>query len=153
MVPLFPHPWTVRIISVYLFCTGLDTFDSFFQVPVFILGIRGLWKGKKTYYIIFSVPADLRLDSCAIYLLLLIYGASTSTTLLPCLAVLLGTPITSPETIAANVISVTWSQKQLLLTSYIPFLILPLLMTVDMALRISKLVQIGIRVQDNTKKQ
>ncbi|KAH7885861.1 transmembrane protein 6/97 [Phlebopus sp. FC_14] len=110
--------------------------EASFQVPVFVLGMRGLWK-----------------DSRSIYVLLLIYAASTATTTLPCVAVLLGMPATSAETVAAGVQSLTSSQRLLLLTSYIPFFLLPLFMTVDMALRILQLVHVGAAatVQKKTK--
>lgn len=75
-------------------------------------------------------------DSRLIYLLLLIYAASTATTTLPCLMVIIATPITSSDTVAAHTLSVTSTQKMLLLSSYIPFLLVPLCMTVDMAFRI-----------------
>ncbi|THH06461.1 hypothetical protein EW146_g9602, partial [Bondarzewia mesenterica] len=84
-------------------------------------------------------------DSSFIYVLLAIYGASTSTTTLACLSVLLNTPTTSAETIAANIISVSFPQRMILLSSYLPFFFLPLYMTVDMAFRIEKLVAAGLR--------
>jgi len=108
--------------------------EAFFQVPVFILGMRGLWK-----------------DSRSIYILLLIYGASTATTVLPCLAVLLSTPITSADTIAAGVPSVSASQRLLLLSSYVPFFVLPAFMTFDMATRIARLVRVGAAVAPERK--
>ena len=85
------------------------------------------------------VPA---VGSSSIYPLLLIYGASTTMTVLPCLVVLLSTPITNVETIAAGIHSITPFQQLLLLSSYLPFLLIPLLMTVDMAFRLSNLVPI-----------
>ncbi|KAG1728110.1 transmembrane protein 6/97 [Suillus lakei] len=108
--------------------------EVLFQLPVFVLGARGLWR-----------------DSRSIYVLLLIYAASTTTTILPCLSVLLTTPITSPQTIAEKVVSVTTFQRFLLLSSYIPFFVIPLIMTVDMASRLSKLITTGIDAADNKK--
>ncbi|KAI0825504.1 transmembrane protein 6/97 [Irpex lacteus] len=104
------------------------TLEAIFQLPVFVLGMYGLLRGSKS-----------------IYILLLIYGASTSTTTLPCIAVVLFTPITSAETIAANVTSITAQQQILLLASYIPFFLVPLLITVDMAFRVLALVREGER--------
>ncbi|KAN0101022.1 Transmembrane protein 6/97 [Tylopilus felleus] len=95
--------------------------EAFFQVPVFVIGMIGLWK-----------------DSHSTYLLLLIYGASTATTTLPCLAVLLSTPITSAHTIASGAQSITVSQYYLLLSSYLPFFLLPVFMVVDMAIRVTR---------------
>ncbi|KAG2354951.1 transmembrane protein 6/97 [Suillus spraguei] len=108
--------------------------EALFQLPVFVLGARGLWR-----------------DARSIYVLLLVYGASTTTTTLPCLSVLLTTPTTSAQTITDQVISVTSSQRLLLLSSYIPFFVIPLVMTVDMASRLSKLVTTGIDAADDKK--
>ncbi|KAL4067390.1 transmembrane protein 6/97 [Scleroderma yunnanense] len=108
--------------------------EAFFQLPVFVLGAFKLWQ-----------------DSPSIYPLLLIYGASTTTTVLPCLVVLFTTPVTSAETIAAGIHSITPFQQLLLLSSYVPFLLVPLLMTVDMAFRLSKLVQTGTGVAAKKK--
>lgn len=78
--------------------------------------------------------------SQSIYVLLLIYAASTTTTTLPCLAIILNTPITSSETIVQGINSVSFQQKLLLLSSYIPFFLIPLVMTLDMATRVLKIV-------------
>jgi hypothetical protein len=83
--------------------------------------------------------------------LLLIYAASTTTTTLPCLSVLLTTPTTNAQTIADKVVSVTTFQRSLLLSSYIPFFVIPFIMTVDMASRMSKLVTMGIDAADDKK--
>ncbi|KAJ8590788.1 hypothetical protein M405DRAFT_815486 [Rhizopogon salebrosus TDB-379] len=108
--------------------------EALFQLPVFVLGARGLWR-----------------DSRSIYVLLLVYAASTTTTILPCLTVLMSTPITSAQTIADNVVSVTTFQYFLLLSSYIPFFIIPLMMTVDMAFRVLGLTMTGIVAADGKK--
>ncbi|KAI0333900.1 hypothetical protein GY45DRAFT_1271173 [Cubamyces sp. BRFM 1775] len=109
--------------------------EAFFQVPVFIVGLRGLWKG-----------------SSSIYVLLLIYAASTTTTTLPCLAVILSTPI-SPTPLSAIGISLTAEQSLLLLSSYIPFFLVPLVMTIDMAIRVQTLVSAGQEKQKVTKQE
>ncbi|KAF8551356.1 hypothetical protein OG21DRAFT_1598514 [Imleria badia] len=114
--------------------------EAFFQVPVFILGLKGLWKGMNPQL------SKLQSYSCSIYLLLLVYGASTATTTLPCLTVLLSTPITSVQ-------SITVSQRYLLLSSYLPFFVLPMFMAVDMAMRIAKLLQAGVAVTAERKSQ
>ena len=80
------------------------------------------------------------------YPLLLVYAASTATATLPCFAVLLFTPITSAQTIAAGVPSATEFQRLFLLSGYLSFLLIPLFMTVDMTLRTNKLVQAGLAV-------
>ncbi|KAI0832108.1 transmembrane protein 6/97 [Trametes gibbosa] len=105
--------------------------EAFFQVPVFILGLRGLWKGSRS-----------------IYVLLLIYAASTTTTTLPCLSVILSTPVSPTPLPISSVgggtsgsvgLSLTAEQRLLLLSSYIPFFLVPLVMTIDMALRVQGL--------------
>ena len=99
-----------------------------------------------------SSPVLMYFTDCpTVYLLLLIYGASTVTTTLPCLTVLLSTPITSTQTIAAGVYSITESQRLLLLSSYLPFFLIPLFMMLDMTLRINKLVQAGLAVTAEKK--
>ncbi|KAG2056720.1 hypothetical protein BDR06DRAFT_909137 [Suillus hirtellus] len=108
--------------------------EALFQFPVFILGARGLWR-----------------DSRSIYVLLLVYAASTTTTTLPCLSVLLATPTTSAQTIANKIVSVTTFQRSLLLSSYIPFFVIPFIMTIDMAYRLSRLVTTGIDAADEKK--
>lgn len=84
-------------------------------------------------------------------MLLLVYAASTTTTTLPCLSVLLATPTTSAQTIANKIVSVTTFQRSLLLSSYIPFFVIPFMMTIDMASRLSKLVTTGIDAADEKK--
>lgn len=79
------------------------------------------------------------------------YAASTATTLLPCLAIILTTAITSPDTLTAKVHSVTSSQRALLLASYIPFLVIPLMMAVDMGLRMLRIIQVAAHAQNATK--
>ncbi|KAA1469114.1 hypothetical protein DENSPDRAFT_834657 [Dentipellis sp. KUC8613] len=108
--------------------------EAVFQLPTFVLGARGLWK-----------------DSRAIYVLLLIYGASTSTTTLACLAVLMNTPTTSPETLSRGIVSVTLEQRLMLLSSYVPFFLLPLYMTLDMAFRVRALVVSALRAEKASK--
>ncbi|OCH87826.1 hypothetical protein OBBRIDRAFT_837098 [Obba rivulosa] len=108
--------------------------EALFQIPVFILGMRGLWN-----------------DSRSIYVLLLIYAASTTTTTLPCLSVILTTPLTTLKTQVADIAFITPLQQWLLLSSYIPFFLIPLMMTIDMAFRVLHLVRAGSMVIDMNK--
>lgn len=64
--------------------------------------------------------------------LLLSYGASTTTTLLPTLQYLLNPTIVSPP--------LTTSELAALLSSYIPFLLIPLTITIDMGWRLHTIV-------------
>ncbi len=92
--------------------------------------------------------AATTLGSRSIYVLLLIYAASTTTTTLPCLSVILSTPISATplnmaevaSTAKAVALTLTAEQRLLLLSSYIPFFLVPLVMTVDMASRVQSLV-------------
>ncbi|KAF8159552.1 hypothetical protein B0H34DRAFT_703921 [Crassisporium funariophilum] len=108
--------------------------EALFQLPVFVLGLRGLYKGSRT-----------------IYPLLTLYAASSATTTLACIAAVLSTPETTPLLLAKNVASVTATQRLLLLSSYVPFFLIPLMMAVDMSVRVGKLVKAGIRSEEEEK--
>jgi hypothetical protein len=101
-----------------------------------------------------------RADSRAIYVLLLIYGASTSTTLLPCLAVLLTAPTSTALAAGAAVppavkaaATLTGAQRALLLASYGPFFAVPALMTLDMARRLAVLARRGAAADEAAKRR
>lgn len=70
--------------------------------------------------------------------LLLVYAASTATTLLPCLANLLS-DVHEP--------ALTSTQLLMLLSSYLPFLLVPVAMAVDMAVRLGRAIQVAERVK------
>ncbi|KAJ3877396.1 transmembrane protein 6/97 [Lentinula edodes] len=84
-----------------------------FQLPVFILGVR-------------EVYGILR--SRSIYVLILAYGASTATTVLPCIVHFLQEHLNMT------------SSRLMLLSSYVPFFLVPLLMAVDMGFRVYNIV-------------
>jgi sigma intracellular receptor 2 len=129
---------------------GLVTYNApdaivsrLFQFPVFIFGAWSLWTG----HWLTNLPGLFShfnpfLDSRSIYLLLLIYGASTTTTTLPCLTTVLAVPTAKDAAAALKTVAVTDTQRLLLLSSYVPFLLVPLIMTLDMAWRLSKMVDI-----------
>ncbi|WVQ81176.1 hypothetical protein IAT38_003298 [Cryptococcus sp. DSM 104549] len=84
--------------------------EGFFQLPVFVLGAWGLWHNDKR-----------------IYPLIIAYGASTATTVIPCIhTILTATP------------SPLFSTGELanLLAEYVPFFAIPLAMAVDMGVRV-----------------
>ncbi|EKM58220.1 uncharacterized protein PHACADRAFT_116964 [Phanerochaete carnosa HHB-10118-sp] len=120
--------------SNYIWFYPFQLLEIFFQLPIFILGIWGLLK-----------------DSKKVYIPLLAYGASTATAVLPCVVVLFSTPVTTAETLAEKVVSVTAEQKLILLASYIPFVLIPFAMTIDMALRVHKFVKLGLQAQHAAK--
>jgi len=98
-----------------------------FQVPTFVLGIRGLLK-----------------NSPKIYPLLCLYGASTATTTLPCLL---------HVTKAFYDEALTTFQYGILVSGYIPFLLIPLCMAVDMASRLYKIASLTSSGQVNGMKK
>ena len=51
-----------------------------------------------------------------------------------------------------KVVSVTSEQRAMLLSSYVPFFVIPLFLAVDMALRLQKLAYVGIRALEVSKK-
>jgi hypothetical protein len=89
-------------------------------------------------------------DSRGIYVPILLYGASTATTTLACVALILATP-TAGTFAAAGVVSVTPVQRAQLLASYLPFFFVPLLMAADMALRVHRLAVAGARAEAAVK--
>jgi hypothetical protein len=80
-----------------------------------------------------------------------LYGASTCTTTLACVATVLNAPTTSAATIAQKVISVTPEQRIMLLSSYMPFFLIPLYLAIDMAFRLQKLASAGVRTLESSK--
>ncbi|GAA6022622.1 hypothetical protein JCM10207_003926 [Rhodosporidiobolus poonsookiae] len=93
--------------------------EVLFQVPVFFAGVYGLWK-----------------HTPSIYPLLAVYGASSATTTFACLATVLTMPgISQPHLVK-------------LLASYVPFLLVPLFMSIDYTARLTRLTQGGRPVKD-----
>jgi len=122
--------------SAFAWLRSFIYLEALFQLPVFVLGARGLWR-----------------DSPGVYALLALYGASTSTTTLACLATVINTPTTSAATIAQGVFSITLQQRVILLASYVPYFIIPLFVAVDMAFRLQKLASAGIRTLETHKEK
>ncbi|GAA5930470.1 hypothetical protein JCM1841_006550 [Sporobolomyces salmonicolor] len=85
--------------------------EVLFQLPVFVLGVRGLWRGSST-----------------IYPLLALYGASSATTTYACLATVLLMPGIPSQHLVK------------LLASYVPFLLVPLALAVDYGVRLTRIV-------------
>ncbi|RSH95337.1 hypothetical protein EHS25_000424 [Saitozyma podzolica] len=91
--------------------------EAFVQLPSFFIGAYGLYKNDKR-----------------VYPLILAYGASTATTLVPTLNALLTDKSTPP---------LSTMELANLLGSYIPFLLFPLGMALDMGVKLIKLVQVA----------
>ncbi|KZS94664.1 hypothetical protein SISNIDRAFT_409402 [Sistotremastrum niveocremeum HHB9708] len=105
--------------------------EALFQLPVFILGLRALYR-----------------DDQKIYPLLLIYAASSTTTMIPCVWTVLAVP---RGTKAVLGITLTSEQLTTLLTSYVPFLLVTATMTVDMAQRLARLVNQALALNNEKK--
>ena len=112
--------------------------EAVFQLPVFILGIKALYN-----------------DDPSVYPLLLAYGASTATTTLPCIVAVLRTPLLSQpyvlEDLMGSAPAITPAQRAMLLVSYVPFLLVPLAIAVDMARRCARYVRAGVRAERERK--
>jgi len=114
--------------------------EVFFQVPVFILGLRGLYRGSRSIYPLF-----------------LLYGASAATATLACVTTVIQMPSvryipgSNIPILENSVGALTYEQRFMLLSSYVPFFLVPLIMAVDMALRVGKLVQKAVKVEEEDK--
>lgn len=109
----------------YLWFRWFLLHEVIFFTPCFVLGIRGLLKGTTT-----------------IYPLLLAYGAAASTTTATCVVVLV---FGHPK------VPLNHTQLSLLLSSYIPFFVIPAIILVDMYNRVHRLI--NPRTQKSPKKK
>lgn len=103
-------------------------------MPVFVVGMRGLWKSAFPLILPSSAGVSLNLapfrtDTPTIYPLLLLYSSSSATTTLACLATVLSLP------------SIPHAHLTKLLASYTPFFVVPAVMAVDMLGRLAGLVR------------
>ncbi|KAF8201126.1 transmembrane protein 6/97 [Mycena galopus ATCC 62051] len=110
--------------------------ELLFQFPTFFIAARGLLN-----------------DSKKIYVLILVYGASTATTAWPCVLTILSIPEPSPAALASGIATLTFDQRVMLLASYVPFCLLPLLMTVDMAFRLHGIVRDALSARGAVKRK
>ncbi|KAJ7140277.1 transmembrane protein 6/97 [Mycena crocata] len=110
--------------------------EVFFQFPTFFIAARGLWN-----------------DSQKIYVLMLVYAASTVTTVWPCVMTILATPEPSPAALARGIATLSTDQRAMLLASYVPFCVIPFVMTIDMAFRLHSIVGDALNARDAGKKK
>ncbi|KAF7332386.1 putative membrane protein [Mycena kentingensis (nom. inval.)] len=108
--------------------------EAAFQFPTFFVAARALWNDSKRSYI-----------------LLLVYAASTATTVWPCLATIIATPAPSTDALARGVATLAPQERAMLLSSYVPFFLIPLIMTLDMSFRIYGLVNDALEVREIEK--
>ena len=113
------------LISNYLY--------SAFLVPVFVIGLYGLYHNKRS-----------------IYPLMAIYGATATTTTLACVVHVLITPNALPPSATAVLPTgptLTYEQRMMLLSSYVPFCILPFMIAIDFGVRLTKLVNKAVKAE------
>jgi len=67
-------------------------------------------------------------------------------------ATILSTPETSAITIAQGIVSITEEQRAMLLASYLPFCFIPLMMGIDMMMRVRDLASVGAKALDRAKR-
>ncbi|KAG8989008.1 hypothetical protein FRB94_001777 [Tulasnella sp. JGI-2019a] len=111
-----------------------DTFaylEAGFQLPIFFLTIYGLVQGN-----------------AGVYVLTLIYGVHTATTILPCIATFMAIPtavagiLATPDSSILNPpLAFVADQKQFLIANYVPFLLITIGMAVDSALQLWRMVR------------
>jgi hypothetical protein len=92
-----------------------------------------------------------QLESTYVFVPLLIHGASTATITLSWIGQALSLPVVESNEVPG--VSLTPSHRSLLLSLYAPWLFVPLLMTVDMAFRVQKLVNVGVQAEKAAKRQ
>ncbi|KAJ7696423.1 transmembrane protein 6/97 [Mycena rosella] len=107
-----------------------------FQFPTFFLAARGLWN-----------------DSQKIYVLILVYAASMATTVWPCVMSILATPGPSPAVLAHGLATLSEDQRAMLLASYVPFFLIPFIMTGDMAFRVHGIVGNALSMREASKRK
>ena len=113
-----------------------EPFLRFIQLPTFIWGAYYLYHNRKQHIL---------------YPLLTFYGASTATTTLPCILLLLTTPSTDSVIEKAFGPTLSDSQRMMLIASYFPYFLIPLWMAVDMAYRSSSLISKGLKAAKGGK--
>ncbi|KIJ55617.1 hypothetical protein M422DRAFT_774602 [Sphaerobolus stellatus SS14] len=97
--------------------------ELLFQFPIFFIGSYYLYRGSRK-----------------IYIPLIIYGASTATTTLACLTTVFSVPSTTNAADALKHPALTDFQRLALIACYVPYMLIPLGMALDMAVRVSKMV-------------
>lgn len=141
--------WRVEQPDIDLWGLIAGYYLRFIQLPTFFYGAYNLYHNT---------------NLATLYPLLIAYGAGTAMTTLPCIAALLAAPSTTAggaslarETAKLVVRSmstgskesilpaITEIQRMILLSSYIPFFLIPLAISVDMAYRTHSLIAAGLK--------
>lgn len=79
------------------------------------------------------------------------YAASTATTVWACVATVVAMPSPSPAALAKGIATLAVNERAMLLSSYVPFCVIPLIMTVDMVFRIHGMVTEALFVRQASK--
>ncbi|KZW01237.1 hypothetical protein EXIGLDRAFT_638557 [Exidia glandulosa HHB12029] len=93
--------------------------EALFQFPVFFIGAWALYNNRRAWY-----P------------LLIAYGASTATTLIPCIAYIIAYPSANKPVL--DFATMTSSQKAQVIGMFGPWVVIPALMALDLSLRVVK---------------
>ncbi|KAH7335214.1 transmembrane protein 6/97 [Rhizoctonia solani] len=127
------HGVTTQFTWFYTFLV----IEELFQLPLFILGI----------YL-------LRKNSPYTPILLTVYGSHVTTTMAPVLATLLATPRAIPGVVdkVTDFALLNSSQLSMLLSSYIPFLAIPLVMAIDGTRRMVHLINRSQKLEKASKR-
>lgn len=75
------------------------------------------------------------------YILLLAYGASTATTILPCISTILTIPTSPHQPGKYGPLTLTLEQKRTMLFAYAPFLVITLVMAIDSGFKLRALIK------------
>ncbi|QRV88956.1 transmembrane protein [Ceratobasidium sp. AG-Ba] len=142
-VNLSGDPLIAGAIGLHGSATQFTWFHTFvameclFQLPAFLIGM-----------------SMLKRESPYLPILLVMYGAHVTTTVVPALTTVLATPRTTAEILAEKgpFQSMTQAQVLMFLSSYLPFLIMPLIMMIDGSMRLVKLVQRNLALEKTAKR-
>jgi len=88
-------------------------------------------------------------DTKALYPFLIAYGASGAATVTLCMGVILSLPSASLS--ASSDLAVSASQRAALVAFYVPFLVVPALIAVDLGLRTGRALQAHAKLEQNRK--
>ncbi|RPD52644.1 hypothetical protein L226DRAFT_569957 [Lentinus tigrinus ALCF2SS1-7] len=72
----------------------------------------------------------------SIYPLLVIWGASTATTVYTAIGDIIGTPIADTPANGPLAVAITAAQRRILILAHFPYLVIPLVISIDMAYRL-----------------
>jgi len=126
----------VKNLHYVWFSSMVIWIEGFMQTPLAFFGALALLQNKPHAWI-----------------LVLLYGTITFPTLIPCIAHFLAIPTSVINTITAEgIITLTPWQKQFIIGNYLPFGIIPFIMTVDATYRLFQQIKALSRIHDAAEK-